>query len=257
MTARIDFVGEVWGSLGICETCLGKGTGQPRLNFICSIVSIVYISLRQSYNIILGYAFSVSRSIYIMADHDLTFFQSIPWCASLINDPAYVAIPTTSRVSKENTEDALFGDILKTGKTISACLSLYKKPAASTASIEEVTTLLSLEPGLNGYANICHGGIIATILDEFMGLLISVNKDREAEVARATTKPAEKIEELTAELTIKYLKPVTTPQIVRVKVWFSRGEGRKFWMQGTIEDKSGGVLARGEAIFIRIRKGVL
>lgn len=192
-----------------------------------------------------------------MTGHDLTFFQSIPWCASLIKDPAYVAIPTSSRVSKKNTEDALFGDILKTNKTISACLSLYKKPAASTAPIEEVTTLLSLEPGLNGYANTCHGGIIATILDEFMGLLIAVNKDREAKAARVTRKPVEKIEELTAELTVKYLKPVTTPQTVRVKVWFSRAEGRKFWMQGTIEDKSGGVLARGEAFFVRIRKAVL
>jgi hypothetical protein len=101
-----------------------------------------------------------------MAVYDLTFFQSVPWCASLINDPKYVTIPTNSRVSKESTEDALFGDILKSDKTISACLSLYKKPATSTASIEEVTTLLSLETGLNGYPKICHGGIVATILDE-------------------------------------------------------------------------------------------
>lgn len=192
-----------------------------------------------------------------MADDDLTFFQSIPWCASLINDPGFVAIPTISRVSKENTEDALFGDILKTEKTISACLSLYKKPAASTAPIEEITTLLSLQSGLNGYARICHGGIIATILDEVMGILLSVNKDREVEVARATGRPVEQMAEVTAELTVKYLKPVATPQSVRVKVWISRVEGRKFWMQGTIEDKSGTVLARGEAIFVRTRRGAL
>ncbi|KFZ17187.1 hypothetical protein V502_04694 [Pseudogymnoascus sp. VKM F-4520 (FW-2644)] len=192
-----------------------------------------------------------------MADDDLTFFQSIPWCASLINDPGFVTIPTISRVSKESTEDALFGDILKTDKTISACLSLYKKPATSTASIEEVTTLLSLESGLNGYARICHGGIVATILDEVMGILLSVNKDREAEVARATGGQVEQMAEVTAELTVKYLKPVETPRNVRVKVWISRREGRKFWMQGTIEDKSSTVLARGEAIFVRTRRGVL
>ncbi|KFY92157.1 hypothetical protein V500_04287 [Pseudogymnoascus sp. VKM F-4518 (FW-2643)] len=192
-----------------------------------------------------------------MADDDLTFFQSIPWCASFINDPGFVTIPTISRVSKESTEDALFGGILKTDKTISACLSLYKKPATSTASIEEVTTLLSLESGLNGYARICHGGIVATILDEVMGILLSLNKDREAEVARATGGQVEQMAEVTAELTVKYLKPVETPQNVRVKVWISRREGRKFWMQGTIEDKSSTVLARGEAIFVRTRRGVL
>lgn len=192
-----------------------------------------------------------------MADDDLAFFQSIPWCASIINDPNYVTFPTTSRVSKENTEDALLGDILNTNNTISACLSRYKKPATPTASIEEATTLLSLEPGLNGYRHICHGGIVATILDEAMGILISLNKEREAEVARASGKPVETMAELTAELTTKYLKPVSTPQTVRVKVWFSRVEGRKFWMQGTIEDKSGMALARGEALFIRVGKGVL
>ncbi|OBT69811.1 hypothetical protein VE03_00968 [Pseudogymnoascus sp. 23342-1-I1] len=192
-----------------------------------------------------------------MAGDDLAFFQSIPWCASVINDPNYVTFPTTSRVPKENTEDALFGDTINTDKTISACLSLYKKPATSTALIEEATTLLSLEPGLNGYRHICHGGIVASILDEFMGLLIAVNKDRQAEVAKATGKPVETMAELTAELTVKYLKPVSTPQTVRVKVWFSRAEGRKFWMEGTIEDKSSTVLARCEALFIRVRKGVL
>ncbi|KFY45181.1 hypothetical protein V494_01106 [Pseudogymnoascus sp. VKM F-4513 (FW-928)] len=192
-----------------------------------------------------------------MADYDRTFFQSIPWCASLINDPGYVAMPTSSRVSKDSTEDALFGDVLKTDKTISACLSLYKKPAASTASIVEVTTLLALESGLNGYAHICHGGIIATILDEVMGLLLSVNKGREAEIAKFAEGTVERMAEVTAELTVKYLKPVTTPQTVRVKVWVSRTEGRKFWIQGTIEDKSSTVLSRGEAVFVRARRGSL
>lgn len=192
-----------------------------------------------------------------MADYDLTLFQSIPWCASIINDPGYVTTPTNSRISKESTEDALFGDILKTDKTISACLSLYKKPADSTASIEEVTTFLALEPGLNGYLHICHGGIVATILDEVMGVLLSVNKDRETEVARSTGKPVERMAKVTAELTVKYLKPVATPQNVRVKAWFSKTEGRKFWIQGTVEDETSAILARGEAIFIRMRKGML
>ena len=84
-----------------------------------------------------------------------------------------------------------------------------------------------------------------------------MNKDREAEIVRATGKSVEEMAEVTAELTVKYLKPVSTPQTVRVKVWFSRTEGRKFWMEGTIEDKSSTVLARGEALFVRIRKSVL
>jgi hypothetical protein len=55
----------------------------------------------------------------------------------------------------------------------------YKKPTASDAQIEEIQTLLALESGINGYPHICHGGTVATNLDEVMGILLSVNKDWE------------------------------------------------------------------------------
>ncbi len=189
-----------------------------------------------------------------MANHDLTYFQSIPWCASLLNDPRHVIISTNSREPKESTEDALFGETLKTDRTISACLSLYKKPATPNTRIEEVMTLLSLESGVNGYPHVCHGGIVATMLDEVMGILLAVNKDLEEDVARTTGGSAERMATVTAQLVVKYLKAIATPQNVCVKVWFSEIKGRKLWMQGTIEDETGTVLAGGEALFVQIRR---
>lgn len=193
--------------------------------------------------------------LYEMADNDLTFFQSIPWCASILDDSRRVIIPTNSRFPKESTEDAFFGDTLNTDRTVSACVSLYKTPVSPNAQIEEVTTLLSLGPGVNGYPHVCHGGMIATILDEVMGILLSVNKDREENSTRTTTgrspSPSERMATVTAELLVKYLKPVATPQTVCVKVWVSKYEGRKLWVQGTIEDEKCTVLARGEGLFVK------
>ncbi|KAI9747156.1 MAG: hypothetical protein M1815_004557 [Lichina confinis] len=139
-----------------------------------------------------------------MTDVEVKYFETIPWCAKLLNDPDFVFFPTPSRRRKESTEDALFGETLKTDATIRACVSLYRRPERSGgAQIEEVRTLFALGDGVNGYPHSCHGGIVATIVDEVMGLLISVNRDMEDLTATVVT--------LTASLNVVYLKPVETP----------------------------------------------
>ncbi|KAF2266539.1 hypothetical protein CC78DRAFT_531645 [Lojkania enalia] len=185
-----------------------------------------------------------------MATRDLVYFQSIPWCSYLLNDPEYVITPTSSREPKENTEDALFGETLKTDQTISACLSLYKRPKALGELIEEVKTLFTVGSGVNGYPHVCHGGIVATMIDEVMGILLAVNKNRE-EAARDSRRPAERMATVTAELTVKYLKPLKTPQTVCVTARFARVEGRKLWIKGTIIDESGTALACAQSIFVQ------
>ena len=186
-----------------------------------------------------------------MVNRDLAYFESIPWCATLLNDPKYVIMPTHCREPQAGGMHSLFAETLKTDRTISACLSLYKKPAASDARIEETKTLLAIGSGVNGYAHICHGGIVATVLDEAMGILDLAIKDREDEVIRAAGGLAERVATFTVELVVKYLKPVTTPQIVCATARISKIQGRKFWMKATIEDKSGIVLAMGEGIFVQ------
>lgn len=196
-----------------------------------------------------------------MADNDLTFFRSIPWCASILDDSQRAIIPTNSRFPKDSTEDSFFGDTLNSDRTVSACVSLYKTPLSPNAQIEEVITLLSLGAGVNGYPHVCHGGMIATILDEVMGILLSVNKDREEDSARTilgrSPSARQRMATVTAELLVKYLMPVATPQTVCVRVWFSKCEGRKLWVQGTIEDDRSTVLARGEGLFVKTERGKL
>src|SRR3982074_3261936 len=82
----------------------------------------------------------------------------------------------------------------------------------------------------------CHGGIIATILDEAMG---KVNKLRQ-------------VIALTSEITINYLKPVPLNQPLRVESREVKVKGRKHINMAEILNEKGEVLARSEGLFIAI-----
>ena len=82
----------------------------------------------------------------------------------------------------------------------------------------------------------CHGGIIATILDDAMG---KVNKLRH-------------VVALTKEMTIQYLKPVPLHKPLRVEGREVRVEGRKHINVAEILNDKDEVLARSKGIFIAI-----
>jgi uncharacterized protein (TIGR00369 family) len=82
----------------------------------------------------------------------------------------------------------------------------------------------------------CHGGIIATILDEAMG---KVNKLRH-------------VIALTSEITVNYLKPVPLNKPLRVESREVRVRGRKHINTAEIRNQKGEVLARSKGLFIAI-----
>ena len=82
----------------------------------------------------------------------------------------------------------------------------------------------------------CHGGIIATILDEAMG---KVNKLRQ-------------VVALTSEITVNYLKPVPLYKPLRVESREEKVSGRKHINVAEILNDRGEVLARGRGLFIVI-----
>ena len=82
----------------------------------------------------------------------------------------------------------------------------------------------------------CHGGIIATILDEAMG---KVNKFRN-------------VLALTSSMEIKYLKPVPLGQPL-IAVGFEQSvEGRRHTNVAEIRNEQGEVLARSTGVFVAI-----
>ena len=82
----------------------------------------------------------------------------------------------------------------------------------------------------------CHGGIIATILDEAMG---KVNKLRH-------------VIAVTVEMTVNYLKPVPLNKPLCVESREEKVEGRKHINVAEILNQKGEVLARSRGIFIAI-----
>jgi uncharacterized protein (TIGR00369 family) len=82
----------------------------------------------------------------------------------------------------------------------------------------------------------CHGGIIATILDEAMG---KVNKLRH-------------VIALTKEIKVEYRKPVPLYKPLRVESREVRVRGRKHINEAEILNEKGEILARSEGLFIAV-----
>jgi uncharacterized protein (TIGR00369 family) len=82
----------------------------------------------------------------------------------------------------------------------------------------------------------CHGGIIATILDDAMG---KVNKLRQ-------------VVALTKEMTVEYLKPVPLQKPLRVEGREVSVRGRQHINMAEIYNEKGEVLARSRGTFIAI-----
>ena len=82
----------------------------------------------------------------------------------------------------------------------------------------------------------CHGGIIATILDDAMG---KVNK-------------LHQVVALTKEMTVEYLKPVPLDKPLHVEGRELSVQGRQHINQAEILNEKGEVLARSRGVFIAI-----
>lgn len=175
---------------------------------------------------------------------DLEYFQSIPWCAKLLSETDIVVLPTPSCQRKESTEDELVAVTLKTENTVRSWLTFYKRPAAGTIHVDEVYNLLSLGPGVNGYAHLVAGGIIGVILDECMGILGLVNKRLGFEGAQGFM--------VTANLNINYLKAVPTPGIYLATATLREVKGRKCYFEASIKNGEGTILATAESLWVDV-----
>jgi thioesterase superfamily protein 4 len=100
---------------------------------------------------------------------------------------------------------------------------------------------MELGNGVNGHANMAHGGFVSTILDETMGIAnVQLNY-----------KPT-----FTAYLNITFKSPTRTPSVVVCRAWIAREEGRKRFTYASLEDGEGNVLATAEALFLIIKSAL-
>ncbi|KAK2044472.1 thioesterase superfamily protein [Colletotrichum somersetense] len=191
---------------------------------------------------------------------DVQHFLDIPWCATLLDEPGTICKTAPSRFPKASTEDQLFSTTLRTEETVASFVMFYKRPSLSSATeaapavapddegggiIRELKALLTLGAGVNGFPNVSHGGIVATILDETIGTIFGINE------TEGLTPDASY---MTAYLNVTYVRPVDTPQTVLCVAEVVRVKGRKWWIRGRIEDREGRVLAKAESLFVRLKE---
>jgi acyl-coenzyme A thioesterase PaaI-like protein len=179
-------------------------------------------------------------------DADKAHFNAIPWCAQLLADPNIIIEPVESRIQKASTEDAFFSETLQTKNTIAASLTFYTRPTSDTERINNLNVLMTLGYAVNGYPQVAHGGLVATIMDESMGLLLHVNRPRGSVPWIGNT--------VTAYLNVSYVKAVPTPATILVSTELKEVAGRKYFTRATVKDASGEVLAKAEALFIGVKR---
>lgn len=201
-----------------------------------------------------------------MAPSDTTApFLRIPWTRALLSKPNLITRAPDSRTLKPTNEDSLFATTLKTPDTIRSCILVYTRPDPATEYIQEISTLATIGSALDGHPGILHGGIVASLLDEGMGVLQTVNHERDhfLKVARGEAEgetPEKGLGSFTAFLNVKYERPVRTGAAVQVVAWYTKREERKQWIEAEVrqggvvegEDDVGEVVvcARGSGLFV-------
>lgn len=236
-------------------------------------------------------------------DHygEIDYFLSVPWCRAHLrpveNLPAGSVAPTVRIVhpsfrrrkppprnpdgtitNSPTGMDNAFSTTLNTDDTIGAFILFYEEPPLPPTAhpdylppVVELKGFMRLGSGVNGHIGLAHGGIVATILDEVVGLLIPLNRGRlrinkqngheppqpeptsPAEVAAAKSGHITK-SYVTGYLNTTYVRPVKTLATVLVTARYTRMEGtRKFFFEGGIHDENNQLLAKCECVFITLR----
>lgn len=173
--------------------------------------------------------------------------SKIPWCAQLLDDPKTTAFVSPSRRLKKDTTDRAFSTVLNTRDTIAAYVALYQKPDQPDTLITELKAIITIGSDLNGFHGVCHGGIIATLLDETSGELINVNLKHHA-IKRTSY--------MTGYLNTSYRKPVTTPGTWLLRARLTKYDGKKVFITTTVEDGQGAIHTQCEALFIGLRQPI-
>jgi uncharacterized protein (TIGR00369 family) len=96
----------------------------------------------------------------------------------------------------------------------------------------EAVAVFIPDPAFEGYSGVTHGGVIATVLDEVM-----------VWSARFTAEAAA----VTGEMTVRYLKPVSTGVRYSARGKVTENKGRLIRTEGTLADESGVIFARANA----------
>lgn len=194
-----------------------------------------------------------------VSQEDVEFFAKMPFVRPYLDKSgAYQPVPFVTRYDKGDLSDKFFNKAINSNDTIPRVLAFMRKeyslqspPTGSEGSdqpqgLEEphFVTFCQLESGVSGYVNTTHGGVLAALLDETLGLC--------AETYRVFVSD-EQEHLLTARLDVSYHSPVPTPSVIVIKTWVKKKEDRKWFLEAHILDHEGSLKVTAKSLYIRLR----
>ncbi|KDE85981.1 hypothetical protein AO1008_04337 [Aspergillus oryzae 100-8] len=120
-----------------------------------------------------------------VSQEDVDFFAQVPFARPYLdNSSPYHPVPFVTRYDKGDLSNKFFSNAINTNDTIPRILALMRKeyflPSLLTVKKESdqpegleephFVAFCQLESGVNRYINITHGGVLAALLDETLGL---------------------------------------------------------------------------------------
>lgn len=172
-----------------------------------------------------------------MTSDETAPFSSIGWCRAILADPTFKA--STARVQKHVGHNPFWFEILDKGNALRSHCLLYRTPQSNIAeSLMETRELIDFGTRATGQEGICHGGFLATLVDEAAGAFLRVYLLDNSQDPR------------TAFLNITYKKAVVTPSTIMVQTKFISKEGRKMRLQVSVVDASGDTCLVAEILYI-------
>lgn len=205
---------------------------------------------------------------------DIHFFSSPshPLAAAYLSNPRFQPVPFVSRhqAPGSGTFNNFFAKVINTEDTVPHLLALARvSPPSITNSTgtnsnttsstntqrqnketeeseDDFIVLAHLAPSLCGFQDTVHGGVLAALIDEAVGLCAESRELVSNDTVRLYT----------AGLEIRYRAPVAAPSVVVIKTRVVRREGeRKWWLEARMVDQAGIVLVEGRSLYISSRGG--
>ncbi|KAA8915068.1 HotDog domain-containing protein [Sphaerosporella brunnea] len=157
-------------------------------------------------------------------------FTTLPWASAILNAPTSYLRTDWARSSNHRNSDSLFSRTFKNSDALRAYTTIT---SIFPGGEKEFLCLVSLGEDLCGHHDILHGGMVLTLLDEVCGAAVEAAS-------------------FTAYLNATFKKPVRTPGVVLCRSRVVKKERRKVFVNGTVENGMGTVLASAEGLFVRV-----
>lgn len=137
-----------------------------------------------------------------------------------------MAVPAEGQVERHQ----LFSDSIVSGGANPMGLGGYLWREGDVAVME-----VTLGKAFEGAPGRAHGGIVAALIDETMGLVLAINEQLA----------------FTAQLDITYVAPAPINEPIFARAWLKEQDGRKLSIEATVEAGTT-VIAKAKALFIAV-----